>query len=66
MTVTAHQLIAQGFAQAPQGIAHRGLGQGQIVCGPRQAAFGHDFVEDPQQVQVQGPEGGRDGGVHGR
>ncbi|MNR33961.1 hypothetical protein D3C85_1516890 [compost metagenome] len=53
MTVAYKQLIVQRFAQAPHGIAHRRLGDRQLVRSPRQAALRHDFVEDPQQVQVE-------------
>ncbi|MNZ97808.1 hypothetical protein D3C78_1170670 [compost metagenome] len=53
LAMAHQQFIAQGFAQTPHGVAHGGLGDGQLVRCPRQAALGHDFVEDPQQVQIQ-------------
>ena len=53
LTVAYQQLIAYGFTQTPQRIADRRLGKGQFVGGTRQAALGHHFVEDAQQVQVQ-------------
>jgi len=46
------------IAQPGQGVAHRRLGHGQVAGGPGQVAFGHHLVEDPKQVQVQGPEVG--------
>ncbi len=50
----AHQeLVAQGLAQASQGVAHGRLGDGQLVGRPRQAALCHHLVEDAQQVQIQ-------------
>ena len=54
----AHQFIAQRRTQAAQGIAHGRLRQRQVAGCARQAAFGHDLVEHPQQVQVQGAEVG--------
>ena len=46
-------------AQARQRVADGRLRQRQIARRPRQAAFGHDFVKDPKQVQVQRAKGGR-------
>jgi hypothetical protein len=34
------------------------------VSRPGQAAFGHDFVKDPQQIEVQCAKGGGNGRVH--
>ena len=47
------QVVAQHLAQAPQGIAHRRLGQRQVAGGAGQVALGHDLVEDAQEVQIQ-------------
>ena len=53
----AHQqLIPQYLAQAPHGVAHGGLGDRELVCRAREAALRHHFVENAQQVQVQGAE----------
>jgi hypothetical protein len=58
-TAAAHQLVAKRLAQAPQRVAHGGLGQREVARGPGQAALGHDLVEHAQQVQVKGAEIGR-------
>ncbi|MNT72024.1 hypothetical protein D3C72_2105840 [compost metagenome] len=51
-----HQLIPQHIAQAPHGVAHGRLGDGQLVRCACEAALGHDLVKNTQQVQVQGAE----------
>jgi hypothetical protein len=64
MPLTPDQIIAQRFAQPAQGIADCGLGYGQVARGFGQAFFSHDFVKDPEQVQVQSSEIGMDGLNH--
>ena len=58
LTAALHQLIAQCVAQAAQCVADGGLGQGQVACRTGQAAFRHDFIKNPEQVQVQGAKVG--------
>ena len=62
LTAAHHQFVADDIPQPPHGVADGGLGDGQLVGSPCQAAFGHDLVEHPQQVEVQGAEVQ---GVHG-
>jgi hypothetical protein len=64
MALTPDQIIAQCFAKATQRIAHGGLGNGQVSRSLGQAFFGHDFVKNPEQVQVQSSEIGMDGLNH--
>jgi hypothetical protein len=64
MPLTPDQIIAQRFAQAAQGIADSGLSNRQVARGFGQAFFSHDFVKDPEQVQVQGSKIGMDGLNH--
>jgi hypothetical protein len=40
------------------------LGNGQVSRSLGQAFFGHDFVKNPEQVQVQSSEIGMDGLNH--
>ena len=48
-----HQVVAEHLAQPAHGVAHGRLGQRQLVRRLGQAALGHDFVKNPQQVQVE-------------
>jgi hypothetical protein len=54
MALAAHQIVSQRFAQSSQCIADSGLCDGQVTGSFGQTAFCHDFVEDPEQVQVEG------------
>ena len=63
LAAALHQLVAQGFAQAPQRVAHGRLGQREVARSPRQAAFGHHLVKDAKQIEVQRAE---IGGAHRR
>ena len=56
MALAHHQLVAQEVAQTPERIADGRLGDRQVVGGAREVALGHDFVEDPQQIQIKGAE----------
>jgi hypothetical protein len=42
--------------KAPQGIARRRLGDGQVSGRAGEVAFRHHLVEDPQKVQVERQE----------
>ena len=56
------QFISHRFPEPAQRVAHRRLRDGELERGPGQAAFGHDFVENTEQVQVECLE---IGGIHG-
>ena len=62
LALSFDEFIAHRLAEAAHRIADSGLGDVEVACGPRQAALGHHFVKDAQQVQVQSTEVG---GVHG-
>ena len=50
----AHQqLVPQHLTQAAHGVADGRLGNAELVRSARQAALGHDFIKDTQQVEVE-------------
>ena len=54
---SAHeQFVVQQFAQPPQRMTDRRLGQAQPFPGPRDAAFLRQRVKHTQQIEVQGRE----------
>ena len=48
LAAALHQLVTQGFAQAPQRIAHGRLRQREVAGSPGQAALGHHLVKNAQ------------------
>lgn len=50
------ELVAQRMAQPVERRAHRRLAQADPVARPSGAAFAHQGIEYPQQVEVEGGE----------
>jgi hypothetical protein len=53
LSLAHQQLVAQDLAQPAHGIADRRLGDAELVRRAREAALGHDLVEDAQQIEIQ-------------
>ena len=45
--------VVQAVAQAPQGVAHRRLGQVEHLGGAGQRALGVDGIEDHEQIEIE-------------
>lgn len=53
LSLAHQQLVAQDLAQPAHGIADRRLGDAELVRCAREAALGHDLIEDAQQIEIQ-------------
>jgi hypothetical protein len=62
LTIALDQFVTHGLPKPSEGVANGRLRDGELAGGPGQAAFGHDFVEDTQQIQIKVVEAG---GFHG-
>ena len=52
-TSADQQFVPQGLTQPAQGIAGSRLGHCEVAGRTRDVALGHDFIKNPQQVQIE-------------